>query len=352
MTGDRASGGTAAVTCGVRCHPQLFTPGSQVPQRPRGNRGTGEASQPGGRQGSLEPPLHSQRGRQSLSARPPGELRPSPRPEAGPSSAPASKGPPCGLQPPPGRQRSGALQVVAQPPAQIQKGWPSRADGDAPTCPHATRGQPSPAAAAAGPRQADARAAAWPGREAAALARTAFPWAPQATLPLLAAQPGPRCHVSRGSRSPASLTVLRRPHLWEPPQGTWDEPATAEALPAPGHSVPGSCCGPGRGSPGEAPGLSRARGALSASGEARGGRRRRQHRRREVLSRAHGPGDDQHWGQPRSPRSLQAPFKNASRQVWTQGGRKRAGPASGDARPPGPVHSLCESHDLGCVGSG
>lgn len=54
--GDRASGGTAAVTCGVRCHPQLFTPGSQVPQRPRGNRGTGEASQPGGRQGSLEPP--------------------------------------------------------------------------------------------------------------------------------------------------------------------------------------------------------------------------------------------------------------------------------------------------------
>lgn len=224
--------------------------------------------------------------------------------------------------------------------------------GTPPTCPHATRGQPSPAAAAAGPRQADARAAAWPGREAAALARTAFPWAPQATLSLPAAQPGPRCRVSRGSRSPASLTVLRRPHLWEPPQGTWDEPATAEALPAPGHSVPGSCCGPGRGSPGEAPGLSRARGALSASGEARRGRRRRQHRRREVLSRAHGPGDDQHWGQPRSPRSLQAPFKNASRQVWTQGGRKRAGPASGDARPPGPVHSLCESHDLGCVGSG
>lgn len=122
--GDRASSGTAAVTCGVRCHPQLFTPGSQVPQRPRGNRGTGEASQPGGRQGSLEPPLHSQRGRQSLSARPPGELRPSPRPEAGPPSAPASKGPPCGQQPPPGRQWSGALQVVAQPPAQIRKGSP------------------------------------------------------------------------------------------------------------------------------------------------------------------------------------------------------------------------------------
>lgn len=140
MMGDRASGGTAAVTCGVRCHPQLFTPGSQVPQRPRGNRGTGEASQPGGRQGSLEPPLHSQRGRQSLSARPPGELRPSPRPEAGPSSAPASKGPPCGLQPPPGRQRSGALQVVAQPPAQIRKGSPSLADGDAPHLPRTPPG--------------------------------------------------------------------------------------------------------------------------------------------------------------------------------------------------------------------
>lgn len=144
MMGDRASGGTAAVTCGVRCHPQLFTPGSQVPQRPRGNRGTGEASQPGGRQGSLEPPLHSQRGRQSLSARPPGELRPSPRPEAGPSSAPASKGPPCGLQPPPGRQRSGALQVVAQPPAQIRKGSPSRADGDAPHLPARHQGAAQP----------------------------------------------------------------------------------------------------------------------------------------------------------------------------------------------------------------